>query len=85
MKAEQHLFKWRHFQADLILLRVRWYLRYALSYRDIEEMMRERGCTSITPRFTACPRPPLEDERERWWEKEAVLWFWCIDFVRPGA
>jgi hypothetical protein len=22
---------------------VRWYLRYALSYRDLEEMMRERG------------------------------------------
>ncbi len=36
-------FKWRHFQADIILLCVRWYLRYPLSYRDLEEMMRERG------------------------------------------
>ncbi len=36
-------FKWRHFQAELILLCVRWYLRYPLSYRDLEEMMRERG------------------------------------------
>lgn len=36
-------FKWRHFEADIILLCVRWYLRYALSYRDLEEMMRERG------------------------------------------
>src|SRR5205809_2195298 len=36
-------FKWRHFQADIILLYVRWYLRYPLSYRDLEEMMRERG------------------------------------------
>lgn len=36
-------FKWRHFQADIILLCVRWYLRYALSYRDLEEMMAERG------------------------------------------
>ncbi len=36
-------FKWRHFEAELILLCVRWYLRYALSYRDLEEMMRERG------------------------------------------
>jgi len=41
--AEQHPFKWRHIQADLILLCVRWYLRYALSYRDLEEIMRERG------------------------------------------
>jgi transposase, IS6 family len=39
----QNLFKWRHFQADIILLCVRWYLRYALSYRDLEEMMVERG------------------------------------------
>src|SRR6266516_6395056 len=36
-------FKWRHFQADIILLCVRWYLRYSLSYRDLEEMMLERG------------------------------------------
>jgi hypothetical protein len=37
------LFKWRHFQADIILCAVRWYLRYALSYRDVEELLRERG------------------------------------------
>src|SRR5690348_7570108 len=36
-------FKWRHFQADIILLCVRWYLRYALGYRDLEEMMAECG------------------------------------------
>jgi IS6 family transposase len=36
-------FKWRHFQAKIILLCVRWYLRYSLSYRDLEEMMLERG------------------------------------------
>jgi transposase, IS6 family len=36
-------FKWRHFEPSLILLCVRWYCRYQLSYRDLEEMMRERG------------------------------------------
>ena len=36
-------FKWRHFEAEIILLCVRWYVRYSLSYRDLEEMMRERG------------------------------------------
>jgi transposase, IS6 family len=36
-------FKWRHFQAEIILLCVRWYLRYPLSYRNLEEMMLERG------------------------------------------
>ena len=36
-------FKGRHFQASLILQAVSWYLRYSLSYRDIEELFRERG------------------------------------------
>lgn len=36
-------FKWRHFLPDIILLNVRWYCRYGLSYRDLEEMMSERG------------------------------------------
>jgi IS6 family transposase len=37
------LFKWRHFAPEVIVCGVRWYLRYALSYRDIEELLRERG------------------------------------------
>ncbi len=36
-------FKWKHFQGEIILLCVRWYLRYALSYRDLAEIMLERG------------------------------------------
>jgi len=36
-------FKWRHFEAEIILLCVRWYLKYSLSYRDLEEMMQERS------------------------------------------
>jgi transposase, IS6 family len=39
----QSPFKWRHFEAEIILLCLRWYLRYALSYRDLEELMLERG------------------------------------------
>jgi hypothetical protein len=41
--AEPNPFKWRHYESEIILLCVRWYLRYALSYRDLEEMMNERG------------------------------------------
>ena len=37
------LFRGRHFQDVIIILCVRWYLRYSLSYRDLEEMMMERG------------------------------------------
>ena len=36
-------FKWRLYEAEIMLLCVRWYLRYVLSYRDLEEIMRERG------------------------------------------
>ena len=36
-------FKWRHFQGDVILWAVRWYCRYPISYRDLEEMLAERG------------------------------------------
>ena len=31
------------FPAEVILLAVRWYLRFALSYRDLEEILAERG------------------------------------------
>jgi transposase, IS6 family len=41
--AESDPFKWLHCRGEIILIRVRWYLRYALSYRDLEEMMRGRG------------------------------------------
>jgi transposase, IS6 family len=36
-------FRGRHFQDHVIVLCVRWYLRYCLTLRDLEEMMAERG------------------------------------------
>jgi len=36
-------FKWRHFQGEIILWAVRWYCKYGVSYRELEEMMEERG------------------------------------------
>ena len=35
-------FKWRHFEGEIILWAVRWYCRYGISYRDLEQMMGER-------------------------------------------
>jgi IS6 family transposase len=55
-------FKWRHFEGEIILLCVRWYLRYALSYRDVEELARERGLfvdhTTVF-RWVQCYAPEL--------------------------
>src|SRR5262245_62690393 len=36
-------FKGAHFVKDIILTCVRWYLAYPLSYRQVEELMEERG------------------------------------------
>ena len=44
------LFKWRQFEPEMILLAVGWYLRFSLSYRDVEELLAERVCTPITSR-----------------------------------
>src|SRR6476646_5887403 len=41
--SQPKLFKNRHCQAEIILLCLRWYPRYLLSYRDLEEIMVERG------------------------------------------
>jgi transposase-like protein len=40
-----NLFKGRHFDQDIIVLCVRWYLRFKLSSRDLVQMMAERGVT----------------------------------------
>jgi IS6 family transposase len=34
--AEINLFKWRHYESEIIHLCARWYLRYAPSYRNLE-------------------------------------------------
>jgi transposase, IS6 family len=59
------LFKYRHFEPQIILLCLRWYLRYSLSYRDLEEVMVERGlCVDHTTIYRwgwrACYAPILE-------------------------
>ncbi len=43
MTSQANPFKWKQFQPDIILLCTRWYLRYSLTYRDLVEMMEERG------------------------------------------
>jgi transposase, IS6 family len=56
-------FKGRHYRAEIILLCVRGYLRYSLSYRDLEEMLTERGLTvdhSTLARWVLAYAPELE-------------------------
>jgi transposase, IS6 family len=82
--AEQYPFKWRHFQPDMILLCVRWYLRYALSYRDLEEMMAERGLSvdhttiyrwvqQYAPELDKRCRPHLKATNDSWRVDETYI------------
>jgi transposase-like protein len=41
--SKSNPFKWRHYQPEIILLCVRWYLTYPLSYRQVAEIVNERG------------------------------------------
>jgi len=42
-KDSENPFKWKHAAGDVIVWLVSWYCRYALSYRDLQEMAMERG------------------------------------------
>ena len=42
MMTRSAIFKWRQTEPQLILCAVRWYLRYSLSLRDVEELLEER-------------------------------------------
>src|ERR1700739_2598742 len=43
LPGADELFEGRHFDREIIVLCVRWYLRFKLSFRDLVEMMAERG------------------------------------------
>ena len=65
-KMEAGLFKGRHFDQGIIVLCVRWYLRYKLSFRDLAEMMAERGLSlahTTIMRWIQCYVPEFE---KRW-------------------
>ena len=71
-------FKWRHYQKEVILLVLRWYLSYSLSYRDIEEMMLERGIHvdhSTINRWVIHYSPLLENEfRKKFKRQTGISW-----------
>src|SRR6516165_1313055 len=53
LKTIEELFKGRHFDRDVVILCVRWYLRFKLSLRDLVEMMVERGLSMAHRRSCA--------------------------------
>jgi IS6 family transposase len=70
-------FKWRHYKPEIILIAVRWYLRCALSYRDLEKTMSERGLSldhttiyrwvqDYAPEIDKRSRPYLKQTNDSW-------------------
>ncbi len=74
-------FKWRHFEGEIILWAVRWYCKYGISYRELEEMMEERGIevdhTTIY-RWVQRYAPEIEKRLRRFW-KPSFGFSWRVD------
>ena len=72
------------FPREVISVAVRWYLRYGLSYRDVEELLAERDVTvdhvtvyrwvqRFTPEFTEAARPGRHAPGDRWFVDETYV------------
>jgi transposase-like protein len=72
------------FPREVISVAVRWYLRYGLSYRDVEELLAERGVTvdhvtvyrwvqRFTPEFVEAARPRRHVPGDRWFVDETYV------------
>jgi len=76
------------FPPDVILLAVRWHLRYGLSYRDVEELLAERGIEAdhvtiyrwvqrFTPLWIDAARPCRHAVGGRWFVDETYVKVAC--------
>ncbi|HWM05450.1 MAG TPA: IS6 family transposase [Actinophytocola sp.] len=72
------------FPPEVIMLALRWYLRYSLSYRDVEELLAERGIVvdhvtiyrwvqRFTPELIDAARPSRHVPGDRWFVDETYL------------
>src|SRR5882672_7481222 len=96
LKSMEDLFAGRHFERNVIILCVRWYLRYKLSLRDLVEMMAERGLelSSVVQYWTGelmrhrvirrCNAGKMQwEELSRWFQQEMETLFVPL-IERPG-
>lgn len=82
--SKSNPFKWRHYQSEVILLCVRWYLSYPLSYRQVTEMVNERGLNvhhttvfrwvqEYSPEIDKRCRPHLKPTNDSWRVDETYI------------
>src|SRR5437867_11503045 len=82
--VERSAFAGFRFPPEVITVAVRWYLRYGLSYRDVEELLAERGVDvdhvtvyrwvqRFTPLFVDAARPCRHAVSDRWFVDETYV------------
>jgi transposase-like protein len=82
--VERSAFAGFRFPPEVITVAVRWYLRYGLSYRDVEELLGERGIEAdhvtvyrwvqrFAPLFAEAARPCRHATGDRWFVDESYL------------
>ncbi len=83
-RLDRSAFAGFRFPPDVITVAVRWYLRYGLSYRDVEELLTERGIEvdhvtvyrwvqRFTPLFVEAARPFRHAPGDRWFVDETYV------------
>lgn len=82
------LFKRRRFPVEIILLCVRWYCKYGISYRDLAEMMQERG-VNVDPstifRWVQRYAPQIEKRVRQYQGQRSGSWRVDETYVRVGG
>jgi len=84
LSGSSSLFAGFRFPREVIAVAVRWYLRYGLSYRDVEELLAERGVTvdhvsiyrwvqRFAPEFIEAARPCRHAPGDRWFVDETYV------------
>ena len=77
MAIRPAIFKWRQTEPVLILCAVRWYLRYSLSLRDVQELLEERGLEADRTtvwRWVQRYSPELEQRLRRYLKPTNKSW-----------
>ena len=85
MATRPAIFKWRQTEPALILCAVRWYLRYSLSLRDVEELLEERGLEAdhtTVWRWVQRYSPELEERLRRYLKPTNKSWRVDETYVR---
>jgi transposase-like protein len=79
-KGVKDLFEGRHFDREVIILCVRWYLRFKLSLRDLVEMMAERGLSMAHTTIMRWVQHFAPEFEKRWRRfAQAVGRSWRVD------